>query len=670
MKKLIAVTFSLGLLLVGCASETNEQSVKENRPIDSTNIQFEGCDRGSSTTVIEKSEEIIQSVGDISFTTYSPLISKFEDAFKIVVKVENKGTSDKVVELEKLDLGWLNPPQDKDRRWYSQLFELNPFTQKIAAGETKNFTWHLDAEGDLEKRNEVPIFKPSFLVDGKKVNFDIEIRTDEIYGDVQKLGLSLDAKVLGKLVDQDGNPVTDAEIESRIFSFKERLINTRSNQDGIFALCVPSLNSYQERIGNRPTGYDLSTFLTVKTKDGGYGFAKVAPARDEQIEIEIVVYKPETKTLNLVGETEFKTNHGFFWVYPLNNGFVATEGRHPPELRKTGSVVAVDNFAKEIWTKQTQDECWGFDVSKDGLVAAGCHDGTVTVWDSTGNQIWQRKTQKSQQMYARLVMFSNDGTKIIAGPLDQAIELLDAKSGKTIWNYTPSPIDVKPRPEILRNAIFSKDDKSVIIGYSGGYISSMDVASGKENWSGGFIGEFPLTLDVDDEGNIYAAGKGREVISIDKNGKVRWQTSVYEHVTTAGISSLIDGKFITHTISGSIYALDTKTGEYLWWRKIGQGDVIQGYVETGGHNALDIDPVTGLIAHTETIDRRDGGGSNVTILNSNGVVLASQYFKDLREERGEEVSHSQRGAMAVAFNKDSQLSAVFGDGMIRVFDIK
>jgi hypothetical protein len=77
-----------------------------------------------------------------------------------------------------------------------------------------------------------------------------------------------------------------------------------------------------------------------------------------------------------------------------------------------------------------------------------------------------------------------------------------------------------------------------------------------------------------------------------------------------------------------------------------------------------------LIAHTETIDKRDGGGSNVTIMNADGVVLDSMAFEDLRETRGEEVGHAQRGAMAVAFNKNGKLSAVFGDGMVRVFEIK
>ncbi len=659
--------------IMGCSSDQAAEQQRENQQSDSGQngaVVAQGCDAGASQTTIENTQVISESLGDLVFTTYSPLVSRFEDAFRIVVSVENKGSSAQEVELENLELDWVNPPADPNRRWYSQLFDLNPYLQTIAPGESKEFAWHLDADGDLEERGEVPIFRPTFSSNGQRVSFDIEIYTGEIYGDIKTLGLALDANVIGRVVDEEGNPIADAKIETKLFNFKERLTESRTNSDGQFALCVPSLDSYNQRIGNRPSGYQLSTFLIARTDDGGYGFASVSPKSGEEVSVEITLHKSDKKELSLAGESEFNTNHGFFWVYPLNDGFAATEGQHPPELRKTGSTVAVDSSAKEIWSVVNGDECWGFDVSNSGLVAAGCHDGTVTVWDSAGKQLWQRQTQKSQAMYARLVMFSNDGSKLIAGPLDKDVELLDALSGETIWNYFAEVADVKPRPEILRNARFSADDKTVIVGYSGGYLTSIDVPSGSVNWAGGFIGEFPLTLDIDDSGNVYAVGKGREAISIAPDGSIRWKKTVYEHVSTAAINSLVDGKFITHTVSGSVYALDAQNGEFLWWRKIGQGDMVDGYVETGGHNALDIDPVSGLIAHTETIDRRDGGGSVVTIMNSDGVVLDSKYFEDLRESRGQEVGHAQRGAMAVAFNKNGKLAAVFGDGMIRVFDIK
>ena len=664
-----AVFLVATLVLAGCASEQGPQGEAPESSSASHTLSPEGCESGAKSTTMEQSEPVSVELGNLSFATVSPLVSRFEDALRVVVEVTNSGQESEVVELRGVDLGWASPPPEPDRRWYSQLFDLNATTQTIAAGQTGTFAWHLDMDGDLEQRGEFPLFSPTFASAGETVALTIEIVSGEVYGDPRALGLSLDGVVEGVVVDEQGDPQSNVEVDALLFSFKERLGSTKTNESGEFALCVPSAESYQERLGNRPSGYDLSTFLRVRTPNGGYGFSAVSPPRGSSEKTTITLSTPNEVDMSLVGETRFTTNHGFFWVFPLAEGFVTTEAQHPPELRKPGSVVAFTSVGQASWSVETGDECWGFDVSSTGLVAAGCHDGTVTVWNSEGQQLWQRKTQKSEAMYARLVMFSNDGTKLVAGPLDDDVELLDATSGRTLWGYSSRPDDVEPRPEILRNAVFTDDDSRIIVGYAGGFLTSLDSRTGAPEWAGGFIGEFPLVMDVDDEGNVYAVGKGREAISLSPTGEVRWRRTVYEHVSTAGINALVDGKFISHTVSGSVYALDANTGEYLWWRKIGQGDVVEGYVETGGHNALDIDPVSGLIAHTETLDARDGGGSMVTLMTPDGAVVASEYFPDLRESDGEEVGHAQRGGMAVSFNGRGHLAAVFGDGMVRVFRI-
>lgn len=597
-------------------------------------------------------------------------MSRFEDALKVVVQVTNSGSTETTVDLKGVDLGWASPPADPQKRWYKQLFDLNPAIQQVPPGGTATYAWHLDMDGDLEPKGEYPRFSPRFSAGGGTISLDIDIISGEIFGDPKKLGLAFDSTVQGTVVDEAGNPQAGLEVEALLFSFKERLGRATTNDQGLFALCIPSLDSYRERLGNRDSGYDLSTHLRVRGSDGSYGFASVSPNRGDVSDITMVVAQANPASLELLGEKRFSTRHGLFWVQPLEGGFVTTEGRHPPELRQPGSVVAFAVDGSEQWSTVTGDECWGFDVSSTGLVAAGCHDGSVSVWSSDGELLWQRKTQKSKTLYARLVKFSRDGSSLLAGPLNDDVELLDSTTGTTIWGYSANPSNVRPRPQILRNAVFSDDDRRVVVGYAGGYLTSLDTATGTPEWAGGFIGEFPLTLDIDAEGNVYGVGKGREVISIDPAGAVRWRTQVYEHVSTAGISSLVDGKFISHTVNGSVYALDATTGKLLWWRKIGQGDIFDGFVETGGHNALDIDPRTGIIAHTETLDLRDGGGSAVTLMTSDGVVLASQQFPDAREQEGQEVGQSQRGAMGVSFNSQGQLAVVFGDGTVRVFQVK
>lgn len=666
----VASGLMLTLVVVsGCAADSPEARTESNASSSSSFPSADNCSSGAGETTKESSELVSDSLGDLTFTTVSPLVSRFEDALKVVVEVSNSGSTEVIVDLEGVDLGWSSPPEDSQRRWYSQLFDLNPAVQAVVPGGTVTYSWHLDMDGDLEQRNEYPRFSPRFSAGGDTISLDIDIVSGEIFGDPSTLGLALDSTVQGTVVDEAGNPLPGVEVEALLFTFKERLGRATTNNNGQFALCIPSLDSYAERLGNRESGYDLSTHLRVRGEDGSYGFASVSPARGEVSDITVTVARAKLATLELVGETRFDTRHGFFWVQPLEGGFVTTEGQHPPEIRQPGSVVAFAEDGSEQWSVSTGDECWGFDVSSSGLVATGCHDGYVSVWNSDGDLLWQRKTQKSESLYARLVKFNRDGSLLLVGPLDDDVELLDSTTGETIWGYSANPSDVRPRPEILRNAVFSEDDRRVVVGYSGGYLTSLETATGSPEWAGGFIGEFPLTLDIDSEGNIYAVGKGREAISIDPAGALRWRTPVYEHVSTAGISALVDGKFISHTVSGSVYALDAASGEFLWWRKIGQGDMVDGYVETGGHNALDIDPLTGLIAHTETLDSRDGGGSVVTLMDSNGAVLASQHFPDAREQEGQEVGHAQRGAMAVSFNGAGQLAAVFGDGTVRVFQV-
>ena len=145
---------------------------------------------------------------------------------------------------------------------------------------------------------------------------------------------------------------------------------------------------------------------------------------------------------------------------------------------------------------------------------------------------------------------------------------------------------------------------------------------------------------------------------------------MYEAVSTASETALLDGLFIGHTVNGSVYAIDTETGKLAWWRKLGNGDGFKEFVEASGHNSLDVDPVNGLIAHGEVIDRRDGGGSRVSIYTRNGTLLSTLYFADERETAGETVDHQIRGVQSLAFDREGRLGAAFGDGFLRIFEIR
>lgn len=634
-------------------------------------VRAEECDRWPPT-VIEAAERISTTVGDLTLSTWAPLVVRLEDALRLEVEVANAGAAPAEVTLAGLDLGWASPPPDPDRRWFTQLFDLGPPERTVPPGGSVVYAWHLDPEDQLEERGEVPTVTFRFTTAAGPAELSTTLYDQVAFGDPERVGLGLDARVDGVVTDGSGSPLPDVEVVAQLYTFKEVVARTRTDAAGRFAFCVPGTEDYLDRAGGRGPGYALATHVLARTEDGTrFGFASVAPARGETVEVTIAAASTAAGALTLDAETRLETRHGWFWAAPLEDGVVVVEARHPPELGGVGSVARVRGDGSVAWQVPTGDECWGFDVSVDGLVAVGCHDGSITVLDADGAELWSRSSQRARALYNRWARFSPDGATLLTGPLTDDAELLDARTGATRWGYSYVPTDGERAPEILRSAAFAPDGDLVLLGFAGGLLASVDAVDGALRWQGGFIGEFPLLIELDAAGNAFVAGKGREFASYAPDGTERWRVPVYEAVTTATRTSLIDGLVIGHTVNGSVYALDADTGRMVWWRKLGAGIAFDEVVESSGHNALDVDPTSGLIAHVAVIDaRRDRGGSVLTVLTTDGSVVATSYMPDLREESGAEVEHVHRGGHGVAFLDDDRIAVAGGDGTVRLFRLE
>jgi len=617
----------------------------------------------------EMSTLISTTVGDVVMSTHAPLYARLEDALRIPVIITNNGTQAVTIVDQTVEFGWQQPPADPNRRWYTQFFTLHPGSQIIQPGASTELAWHLDMEGDLEERGEIPIMTVRVAVDSTPASLAIPIYSQSVFGGANQLGMVFDAVIHGVVVDQQNQPLANVEITALLFSFKERIGNTRSDQNGRFSLCIPSQATLFDRLGQRPSAYPLVTYLTAHHEKGSYAMQAVDPTRDQTLAVTIQLNEPaSTYTLTELDAQRYTTNHGWFWIQPLADGFAFTEARHPPELHQPGQVAVATT--DHTWSTTTADECWGFDVSSTGLVAASCHDGSITVWQHDGTVLWQRTSERAQRSYNRHVQFSPDGRTLITGPLDDDAELLNAQTGQTIWSYTAQPPAYTTAPEHLRNTAFSPDGSVVTLGFAGGWLVQLDASTGNINWQGGYIGEFPLSLSVALDGTSYAIGKGRELVAIDQQGQLLWKTSLYEAVTTASLHALSADTIFGHTVNGSIWAVDRTTGSLRWWRKVGGGDGFRQFAESSGHNALDIDINRGLIAHAQIITPQDGGGSVVNLFTFDGVLLDSFIAPDAREQAGERVDHQIRGAVAVAFHPDGRLGVAYGDGFIRVFAVE
>lgn len=617
----------------------------------------------------EQSQPLSTNVGDVVVSSYAPLYVRLEDAVRLVVVITNNGTQPATVVDQQLELDWLQPPNDPNRRWYTQLFTLHAGSQMLPPNTSTELAWHIDMDGDLEERGEIPIVRVQLAIDDTPTTLDIPIYSQTRFGDPTQIGLAFDAIVNGVVVDAQNQPQANIDVSAHLFTFKERIGETRSDELGRFTLCIPSQDALNNRLGQRPSGYELATHIIAKGPNGEYAMHSAKPASNQTVDVTLHLAQPQSPfTLKETWSQRYTTTHGWFWIYPLADGFAFTEARHPPELHQPGQVAVATSLA--TWSIPTADECWGFDVASTELIAASCHDGSISVWQADGTLLWQRKSERSQGMYNRHVRFSPDGKTLITGPLEADAELLDAQTGDQIWAYVaPTPSDAIPY-DILRNAAFSPDGAFVTLGFAGGWLVQLNSSDGSIRWQGGYIGEFPLSLSVASDGTSYAIGKGRELVAYDRDGQLMWKTALYEAVTTASLHALTADTIFGHTVNGSVWAVDRATGALRWWRKPGIGDGHTKFAESSGHNTLDIDINRQLIAHAQVIDAQDGGGSVINLLTFDGVLLDSVAIPDAREQAGERVDHQIRGAMGLAFHPDGRLGVAYGDGFIRIFTIE
>ncbi|MGA1390099.1 MAG: carboxypeptidase-like regulatory domain-containing protein, partial [Ilumatobacteraceae bacterium] len=321
------------------SSAPNQSVGQAESEVSFADVRREGCTSTTTTKVV--SESVTATADGVEFSTSSPLQLELEDAIRVEVSVDNTTDQAKTVELSGLEFDWVTPPPDPSRRWYMQLFQMNSNRTEIAPGATTTFAWHIDPDGDLDERGEQPIMRPTFRVGAETASLDIRITSANVFGDLERMGLGADAVVYGIVTDTAGATVANAEVTAYVFSLKERAAQTRTDAQGRFALCVPSSDTYENRVGNRTSAYQLATYLSVRT-EGGYQFAALDVAGDSENRLDVKLDSAASRELALISELRLPTNHGWFWIRETPDGFAAVEGRHPPELRKSGSLALVD----------------------------------------------------------------------------------------------------------------------------------------------------------------------------------------------------------------------------------------------------------------------------------------------------------------------------------------
>jgi len=583
-------------------------------------------------------------LGALKISTYNPVtITALETSTNLYFEVEN-------TENEKVTLTYIPLTQDSNEEGvFQHLFWL--FDESVSILGSQKKTLEFVAAPSQGGGGSVPFtFETS---NNEEITIELKVNTAQF---VSFNELPKTAVITGKVYDAIGAPIDQAEVELSFYNAYER-ITEKTDQSGEYTFTIPSVDDIEAALGDRTRPYDTYGYYLNVTKDG-YELRYVDDISPNRAETETIDFNLDPFVddieYSLIGSHEASEVFGYWWLMPVNNFnlLTAVQGRHPPELNKEGYILAVDNKGNEQWRIETNDECWGFDVSPAGLIAAACHDGTVYVVNSTGSILWQKDVGGQ----AREIEFSNAGDKVIVGPYragnnQSDFALLESEDGSIIWSGPNND-------EWLRNSRFSSDDQRIVFGMSGGRLLSYTIQGDKIYER--FIGEFPMVLEIDDTYNIYAAGKNRELFSYDLLGALRWRKAIPNHVVTAGSDNMSDdGKIIVMgTVGAHVYAFNPD-GEILWQQHI-KG-------ELQGHNALDVTPDGNYIA-VGSAGTQDGGW--LQVFHKSGNLLWEKQFEDLRDPDKLDYTydHNQSGAITVAISDDAEyVAAGYGDSTIRIF---
>ncbi len=593
--------------------------------------------------------EIVATAGPVRITTFNPVtVTGLERSTNLYFTAVNKGKAKVTLRTDRPDR--MAMPKGARIRHF---FAFQPPEVEIEPGATQTIEYMIANEDEWTA--EIP-FEFEVVGTRERVTLSVKVISRQ---SIPPDRMERTATLQGLIRDSANRPIRKARVRFAVGS-GHQAVTAETDSQGEYSLSIPSSEQLLSMVGARRLPIAITEgFVAVEAEGFSYGFRTVtAPKNGAKSRVDFTLEAVSKLTGRTVGEVATDGVHGYWWLFP-DRDFTrvgAVQGRHPPEIKEPGHVLMVDRSGKELWRFPTSTECWGFAVSSQGEVAAGGSEGTIYRVSREGKLLW-KKPGGGQN---REISFSPDGKQLFTGPVPSGrgraqAALLDGATGAVVWSYSGAD-------EWLRASRFSADGQRIAAGFSGGRLI-LFTRDGERLWER-FVGEFPLVLEIDPKGNLYAAGKNREVSSFDAKGNLRWRRRIPDHVVTAGADSMAaDGSLlVVGTVSGWLYAFDGD-GTLLWRRALPSG--------FQGHNAVDVTPDGRRIVVGSAGER--GGGGLVVVYDRHGALLWSHRSADRRESGGSSYpyDHNHIGAITVAISDDGEhVAAGYGDSTVRLFEIK
>jgi WD40 repeat protein len=614
------------------------------------------------------------ALGGVAVTTYSPVVlTPLENSSNLFFTVRNEDALPRTLEFSSmLEIQRTRPP------WIAHFFKLfglvdspdQPTRVELAPNSTQTLEFYLskDLGGGTTQYATLP-FRFRVSESGAQGTLEVALVADDYINDLRR---TKTAAIAGRILDSDQRPVEGALITVGILN--ESLIQSaRTDREGRYRVEVLSVTDAKTFLGSRTLPYRSVDYF-MKVSADGYGSAyreSIAPRTGETVNVDVAL-PLLTETLRYRPTAEVKTDGTVaYWRIRFageSDRIVAIQGQHPPVPSGNYHFIGLDLSGNEVWRIQTEAHCLALDVSADGgLVAVTTNDGFVYVVAARdGRLLYKAKRgdrgDPSGGTPAVEARFSPDGQKLLVDGSNGGggISVLEASSGRVIWVYTQGADGVKPDAYKAR---WSPDGDRLVVGGSG--LLSMFTSSGALVWRTQ-MGESPLWLEFDAQGNVYAAGKSRYLFSFDREGRSRWIFRLAHTANEASPGLAAAGDLLlVPTFNGLLQALK-RDGSILWQQPILESSPAAGAapaVVGTGHNATSVS----LRGDRLVVGSR---GWQTLVYDRDGTLRWSHTARMRSDFKGADpVTYGNyTGTLSVALSKDGRyIAAGYADSTIRIF---
>lgn len=218
------------------------------------------------------------------------------------------------------------------------------------------------------------------------------------------------------------------------------------------------------------------------------------------------------------------------------------------------------------WLKTSSDLTAPAEVFGSWAMLALRDGRLLKVETQTGKIVWEARLNRF--VSSRMAL---SGSTLLVYSVDQKLFALDFQTGQNIWVFDAG----SPTNLLLRSAsgpVVSGSE--VFIGSSEGELRSINLASGKENWSldpGRDDARFRDVVGEIGRGNnqLYVSRYDGLVFGVDTTQRpsdVLWK----EKFPTITVSAYRDGTIYIGCINGDLVALQASSGRQLWKTNLGQ----------------------------------------------------------------------------------------------------